>query len=143
MASEGLICSVTKKNNQAQPKHKGMAELPGQAEGNMGFGDLGRFQSRSLRRCLQGQEEVDPVVAVPRQPDATEVLHHRGQQVLPETEAGEGGQGGAAGECVAWAMGPSPPEGQGAKQLRAGLAVGLTYLCHLEMSNWKAGRGSQ
>ncbi|KAK2092842.1 hypothetical protein P7K49_029371 [Saguinus oedipus] len=52
----------------------------------MGFGDLGRFQSESLRRCSQGQEEVDSVVEMPRQPDVAEV-HHHGQQVVPDTKA--------------------------------------------------------
>lgn len=46
------------------------------------WGELGRIESRSPRWHSQGQEEVDPVVEVSRQPDAAKVLHHHGKQVL-------------------------------------------------------------
>lgn len=44
------------------------------------------------RRCSQGQEEVDPVVEMSRQPKSSKVLHHHGQQVLCGERAGEGRQ---------------------------------------------------
>lgn len=40
----------------------------------------GRNESRALRQHSQGQEEVDPVVEVTREPNTAEVLHHHGEQ---------------------------------------------------------------
>lgn len=39
-------------------------------------------------RCSQGQEEVDPVVEMSREPKSAKVLHHHGQQVLCGQRAG-------------------------------------------------------
>lgn len=54
------------------------------------MGGLGRNWDQAPRRHSQGQEEVDPVVEVSRQPDTAEVLHHHGKQVLCGVEGRRG-----------------------------------------------------